>query len=138
MALYTIIAETKPNRYVEVGYGNSTLVAHKAIQDNDLDTRIISIDPFPRAEIDSLALPTTVQLCRLACEPQRVSAMTNITATIPRIRTARGNGASFVLTAALSEEVLFTASATSAIALPQCQSNHQLHPLATLQIAASR
>ncbi len=55
MALYTIIAETKPNKYVEVGSGNSTQVAHKAIQDHDLDTRIISIDPFPRAEIDNLA-----------------------------------------------------------------------------------
>jgi hypothetical protein len=55
MALYTIIAETKPKRYVEVGSGNSTQVAHKAIQDHDLDTRIISIDPFPRAAIDRLA-----------------------------------------------------------------------------------
>ncbi len=55
MALYTIIAETKPNKYVEVGSGNSTQVAHKAIQDHELDTRIISIDPFPRAEIDNLA-----------------------------------------------------------------------------------
>lgn len=55
MALYTIIAETKPNKYVEVGSGNSTQVAHKAIQDHDLDTQIISIDPYPRAEIDSLA-----------------------------------------------------------------------------------
>lgn len=55
MALYTIIAETKPNKYVEVGSGNSTQVAHKAIHDHDLDTHIISIDPFPRAEIDSLA-----------------------------------------------------------------------------------
>lgn len=55
MALYTIIAETKPNKYVEVGSGNSTQVAHKAIQDHDLDTQVISIDPFPRAEIDNLA-----------------------------------------------------------------------------------
>jgi hypothetical protein len=55
LALYTIIAASKPNRYVEVGSGNSTQVAHKAIQDFDLDTQIISIDPFPRAEIDSLA-----------------------------------------------------------------------------------
>lgn len=55
MALYTIIAELKPNRYVEVGSGNSTQVAHKAIQDYELDTHITSIDPFPRAAIDSLA-----------------------------------------------------------------------------------
>jgi predicted O-methyltransferase YrrM len=55
MALYTILSETNPNRYVEVGSGNSTQVAHKAIQDNNLDTRIISIDPYPRAAIDNLA-----------------------------------------------------------------------------------
>jgi hypothetical protein len=55
MALYTILAETNPNRYVEVGSGNSTLVAHKAITDHDLGTKIISIDPYPRASIDQLA-----------------------------------------------------------------------------------
>ncbi|MBL7827859.1 MAG: class I SAM-dependent methyltransferase [Saprospiraceae bacterium] len=55
MALYTILAETNPRRYVEVGSGNSTLVAYKAVQDHDLDTQIISIDPYPRAEIDHLA-----------------------------------------------------------------------------------
>lgn len=55
MALYAIIAEKKPARYVEVGSGNSTQVAHKAVQDHELDTRIISIDPFPRAQIDHLA-----------------------------------------------------------------------------------
>lgn len=55
MALYTILAKTKPARYVEVGSGNSTQVAHKAVQDHELDTRIISIDPFPRAQIDHLA-----------------------------------------------------------------------------------
>ncbi len=55
MALYAIIAETKPRRYVEVGSGNSTKVAHKAVTDHGLSTKITSIDPYPRAEIDSLA-----------------------------------------------------------------------------------
>ncbi len=55
MALYTIVAETKPNRYVEVGSGNSTKVVHKAVKDHGLATKIISIDPYPRAEIDGLA-----------------------------------------------------------------------------------
>ncbi len=55
MALYTIVAETKPRRYVEVGSGNSTKVAHKAVSDFGLSTKITSIDPYPRAEIDSLA-----------------------------------------------------------------------------------
>ncbi|MFN0217149.1 MAG: class I SAM-dependent methyltransferase [Saprospiraceae bacterium] len=54
-ALYSIIAESRPLRYVEVGSGNSTKVAHKAIKDHGLSTQITSIDPFPRAEIDNLA-----------------------------------------------------------------------------------
>jgi predicted O-methyltransferase YrrM len=54
-ALYTLLAESKPKRYVEIGSGNSTKVANKAKQDWNLATHICSIDPFPRAEIDHLA-----------------------------------------------------------------------------------
>lgn len=53
--IYTMLAERKPKRYIEVGSGNSTKVAYKAKKDLGLDTEIISIDPQPRAEIDSLA-----------------------------------------------------------------------------------
>ena len=53
--LYTAISELKPKRYVEIGSGNSTKVAHKAITEQGLKTQIISIDPMPRAEIDALA-----------------------------------------------------------------------------------
>lgn len=52
--LYTMLAEWKPKRYVEIGSGNSTRVAFKARQDHGLATRITSIDPYPRAEIDRL------------------------------------------------------------------------------------
>lgn len=53
-ALYGFIAERKPALYVEVGSGISTRIVRKAIQDHNLATRIISIDPHPRAEIDAL------------------------------------------------------------------------------------
>lgn len=53
--IYTMIAKYKPNTYVEVGSGNSTKVAHLSIENNNLGTRIVSIDPCPRAEIDKLA-----------------------------------------------------------------------------------
>lgn len=53
--IYTILAERRPARYVEVGSGNSTKVAHRAIREQNLSTRITSIDPQPRAEIDALA-----------------------------------------------------------------------------------
>jgi hypothetical protein len=55
VALYCMIESYKPNVYIEIGSGNSTKVAKKSIQDNGLNTKIISIDPTPRAEIDALA-----------------------------------------------------------------------------------
>ena len=55
MGIYTLLAEIKPRKYIEVGSGYSTKVAYRAKQQNNLDTEIISIDPQPRAEIDKLA-----------------------------------------------------------------------------------
>ncbi len=55
IGLYTLIAELKPAKYVEIGSGNSTKIAYKAKQEQKLNTEIISIDPQPRAEIDVLA-----------------------------------------------------------------------------------
>ena len=55
IGLYGMISEFKPQNYIEVGSGNSTKVARKAIIDNKLSTKITSIDPFPRANIDHLA-----------------------------------------------------------------------------------
>lgn len=55
VALYSIISKYKPAKYIEVGSGNSTKVAFQAICDNQLKTEIVSIDPFPRSEIDQLA-----------------------------------------------------------------------------------
>ena len=55
MAIYTLLNIYKPKRYVEVGSGNSTKVAYQAIKENNLPTRITSIDPYPRAEIDALS-----------------------------------------------------------------------------------
>ena len=53
--IYSMLAIKKPGRYVEVGSGNSTKVAKKAIREQGLNTVITSIDPMPRAEIDDLA-----------------------------------------------------------------------------------
>lgn len=55
VALYEMIKINQPKVYIEIGSGNSTKVARKAITDNNLNTKIISIDPYPRAEIDELA-----------------------------------------------------------------------------------
>ncbi len=55
VGIYTILAKYNPERYIEVGSGNSTKVAHKAIKEQGLQTKIISIDPNPRAEIDIIS-----------------------------------------------------------------------------------
>ena len=54
VALYSFIVALRPKVFMEVGSGNSTKFARRAIADHNLDTRIISIDPCPRAEIDSI------------------------------------------------------------------------------------
>jgi hypothetical protein len=55
IGIYAMLAEMKPGRYVEIGSGTSTKVAYKSRRDHAPETEIISIDPHPREEIDSLA-----------------------------------------------------------------------------------
>jgi hypothetical protein len=52
--LYGFMRTLKPARYIEVGSGNSTLFVNRARRDGALGTQIISVDPQPRREIDSL------------------------------------------------------------------------------------
>ena len=53
-SLYAIIRSRRPARYLEIGSGTSTRFAARAKRDGRLTTHIGSIDPHPRAEIDSL------------------------------------------------------------------------------------
>jgi len=55
IGLYGIISTVNPKKYIEIGSGNSTKVVRKAINDNALITKITSIDPYPRANINHLA-----------------------------------------------------------------------------------
>lgn len=55
VSLYTMLAVHRPQKYIEIGSGNSTKVAHKAKKEQQLTTQIVSIDPQPRTEIDQLA-----------------------------------------------------------------------------------
>lgn len=54
IALYGLLASRRPRRYIEVGSGNSTLIARRAIRDHSLALHVTSIDPRPRADIDLL------------------------------------------------------------------------------------
>jgi hypothetical protein len=55
VALYSFLKNYNPKNFIEIGSGNSTKMARKAIEDYKLHTKITSIDPFPRANIDHLA-----------------------------------------------------------------------------------
>jgi len=55
LALYSIISLMKPIHYFEIGSGNSTKFARKAINDHNLSTDIICIDPKPRDHIVNVA-----------------------------------------------------------------------------------
>lgn len=54
IALYALVATRRPRLYVEIGSGNSTRFVRRAIDDHGLSTRIVSIDPQPRADVDAL------------------------------------------------------------------------------------
>ena len=54
VSLYAFLVLNKPAHYVEVGSGNSTKFARRAITDHGLPTQIISIDPNPRADINEI------------------------------------------------------------------------------------
>jgi hypothetical protein len=54
VALMSFIARNKPRTYFEVGSGHSTIAARHAIGTSGLLTRIVSVDPDPRTEVDIL------------------------------------------------------------------------------------
>jgi hypothetical protein len=53
-SLYTFLRDRRPARYVEIGSGNSTRFAARAKRDGGLVTKLVSVDPVPRLEIDEL------------------------------------------------------------------------------------
>lgn len=53
-ALSLMWAATRAKTYMEVGSGNSTLFVRAALRQARKDTRIVSIDPAPRAEVDAI------------------------------------------------------------------------------------
>lgn len=52
--LYAFIVRSRPKKYVEIGSGLTTCFARRAIADHGLSTRVISIDPAPRSEVDAI------------------------------------------------------------------------------------
>lgn len=74
-SIYTFLTINNPRFYVECGSGNTTKFAAKAIRDHSLRTKIISIDPHPRAEIDALCY----KLYRLPFEQMHLGFFSGLT-----------------------------------------------------------
>lgn len=74
VTIYGLLATHNPSVYVEIGSGNSTKFARRAIEDNGLSTKIISIDPQPRADIDSIC----DEIIRSPCEEVPISFFENL------------------------------------------------------------
>jgi len=69
ISLYGLIAETRPIRYLEIGSGISTRVASQARKAFSPAMEILSIDPNPRVEVESLC--TQVMRSRLEDIPTK-------------------------------------------------------------------
>ncbi len=54
MTLHTFLTILNPENYFEIGSGTSTKFARRAIRLHNLRTRIISIDPQPRSEVEQI------------------------------------------------------------------------------------
>ena len=53
---YGLVHSLRPSRIIEVGSGHSTRFMMQAIQDGSLSTKFTSIDPAPRATIETLSI----------------------------------------------------------------------------------
>jgi hypothetical protein len=76
VAIYGFLRERRPARYFEIGSGNSTKFAERARRDGELATRIRSIDPDPRAEVDALC----DEIVRAPLESVDISSFDELTA----------------------------------------------------------
>jgi predicted O-methyltransferase YrrM len=69
VALAMMLVRYKPKIFLEIGSGISTCFARYAINKFGLDTKIISIDPDPRAEIDNICddvIRSSLESCDLS------------------------------------------------------------------------
>ncbi|MFV0473023.1 MAG: class I SAM-dependent methyltransferase [Pikeienuella sp.] len=68
-AAYAMLAARRPKRVVEVGSGHSTRFMAEAARANRLETRILCIDPAPRAALRGLPVEWRAELLSEAHEP---------------------------------------------------------------------
>ena len=61
-AAYAIVRARRPKRIIEIGSGHSTRFMARAVADGSLPTKMLSIDPAPRADISKLDVQVS---CRI-------------------------------------------------------------------------
>lgn len=69
LTLYSFVRRHRPSVYLEIGSGSTTRFAHLARQTGNLATRVISIDPEPRSDIDAICdqvIRVGLETCDLA------------------------------------------------------------------------
>lgn len=54
LALMAMVRRYRPATYLEIGSGITTCFAHQAIHDAGLETKILSVDPAPRSDVDAM------------------------------------------------------------------------------------
>ena len=54
LALYSMLVKYRPKTFLEIGSGMTTRFARQAITDHRLETRLVSLDPMPRYQIDTI------------------------------------------------------------------------------------
>jgi hypothetical protein len=74
ISIYGLLATRNPSVYFEIGSGNSTKFARRAIEDHRLRTKIISLDPYPRTLINNICDETI----RTPCENAPLSLFENL------------------------------------------------------------
>jgi len=75
VAAYAILRLRAPARLVEVGSGHSTRVMARAVADGGLATRILAIDPAPRADLSGLG---GVEVLRMPVQDAPASALAGL------------------------------------------------------------
>ena len=74
-AAYALVREAQPARIVEIGSGHSTRFLARAVIDGGLATRLLCIDPAPRADITGLAGALDLQVRRSTLQQAGVEAL---------------------------------------------------------------
>jgi methyltransferase family protein len=71
VALYAFVRFLNPRTFLEIGSGNSTRFARRSIRDHGLQTRIVSVDPRPRREVDAVC-DTVIRQPLETLDPARI------------------------------------------------------------------